>query len=427
MKTTLKGQFEVGKVASCGSDANLFALTCASDGDTSSCLLAAGSYVSGDGGPLQHMSTSAFQLIGFGLTLVTPPEKVSVFTREHTIALPYYLPTGSGFATDGGLLHWENLCFEALHSRCLQAKMQGTPYKVLLLELMLAGSGATLHDRALRRLAALADLHSIRIVVDEIMTGGRTGTILFLQQKPLVFQKVVTHVTLGKWIGLGVVLVKPKIAKVKEDLLLNHSSRRGTSTGIECWEAIAILKAVIEHLPQTQARRAIVLQRLQIKEEEAWGCGILIFAPVARTDHCMGLKNRFLPLISEHTRVDKVPLRRSRSWTPAFFHHAFSSSLKAWTELESSPTHHKEENKADTLLCNWFVGTNQAVNTLLTTKQVTESVFKGTAKGNTVREVLRRAEAAGMVTKTVRKKQRLRYWMVNKLAVLPATDTPCSS
>ena len=413
VKTTLKGEYELKKVVSCGSDANCYALMCASDGDTSRCLLGAGSYVAGDGGPLQHMSTSAFEVLGSGLCLVTPPTQVSDFTREHTIALPYYIPTVPLFQSDG-LVEWENKCFTELHSRCLQAKMGGTPFKVLFLELILAGSGAQLHMRALQRLAALAELHSFRVVVDEIMTGGRTGTVLFVQQTPPQFQKVVTHVTMGKWLGLGIVLVKASLVAEKEERLNAQNSLRGPSTTIACDDAIVALTEITKSLSETAHRWEHVLKSLKVSEEDAWGAGILIFAPVSRTDHCRGLKNRFLPLIHKHTPVDKVPIRRDKQWTSQFFHDAIMTSLRPWANMVV------QRNPADAMVCNWLIASNYKADALFNTNEINLCLYGRKGKIHTLTNVLQRAQSAGILSKVVMTKKRLRFWSVKALAVLPA-------
>ena len=72
------------------SNANLYAVTSLTQGNTSGCRIACGSYVSGNSGPLQSWSTSAFK-IGSGPACIICPEdpKLTSFTLQHTIALPY--------------------------------------------------------------------------------------------------------------------------------------------------------------------------------------------------------------------------------------------------------------------------------------------------------------------------------------------------
>lgn len=60
----------------------------------------------------------------------------------------------------------------------------------LFFELMLAGNGAVLSDRALNKIAILSRKHKFTIIIDEIMTGGRTGTLLLLQKKQKILLSV---------------------------------------------------------------------------------------------------------------------------------------------------------------------------------------------------------------------------------------------
>ena len=88
-KTTNK-LFGLMKLMTNCSDANLYAVTTLTQGNTSGCLVACGSYVSEDSGPLQSCSTSTFE-IGSGPAGIIGPEdpRRTSFTLQHTIALPY--------------------------------------------------------------------------------------------------------------------------------------------------------------------------------------------------------------------------------------------------------------------------------------------------------------------------------------------------
>ena len=80
------------KLTTNGSDANLYTVTSLTQGNTSGCLVACGSYVSGDSCPLQSWSTSAFD-IGSGPSGIIGPEyqRITPFTLKHTILLPYFI------------------------------------------------------------------------------------------------------------------------------------------------------------------------------------------------------------------------------------------------------------------------------------------------------------------------------------------------
>ena len=84
--------FGLMKLTTNGSDVNLYAVTSLTQGNTSGCLVACGSYISGDSGPLQSWSTSAFE-IGSGPAGIIGLEdqRITPFTLQQTIALPYFI------------------------------------------------------------------------------------------------------------------------------------------------------------------------------------------------------------------------------------------------------------------------------------------------------------------------------------------------
>ena len=92
IEKTTNQLFGLMKLTTNGSDANLYAVMSLTQGNTSGCLVACGSYVSGDSGPLQSWSTSAFE-IGSGPSGIIGPEdpRITPFTLQHTITLPYFI------------------------------------------------------------------------------------------------------------------------------------------------------------------------------------------------------------------------------------------------------------------------------------------------------------------------------------------------
>ena len=192
------------KLMTNGSEANLYAVSSLMQDNTSGYLVACGSYVLGDSGPLQSWSASAFQ-IGSGLAGIIGPEdpKISSFTLQHTITLPYSI---EGAMSYDDLCQYEDECVEHLHILCLYNKVMKNKVTCILLEISLASNGSTLSDHALTILGELAHLHDFSIVVDEIMTGGRTKKMLSTMEKPKIFQKAVEFITMGKWLKCGMVL-----------------------------------------------------------------------------------------------------------------------------------------------------------------------------------------------------------------------------
>jgi hypothetical protein len=293
-------KFTFGTVAACGSQANSWAINDATQNNASLCLFAAGSYVAGDGTSLQQYSTSEFD-IGAQLCHIMPPKEVLTSAgRANTIPLPYHIP---GVLTPDQLTHYEDECLQKVHIQLCWAKMQSKPYKALLLELILAGNGATLSHRALISIGKLAAYHQLRVIVDEIMTGGRTGSMIYLLSKPVSFQAVVTHVTFGKWTQMGIVIMSKTWAERRK--IMYPFTKRSASTYLCEDDAVRQWKCMKEFLQQTSVRRAKILRKLKLTEEHVWGEGLLLFGP-RKIETTRGLKCRYLPMIHENTPIDNV-------------------------------------------------------------------------------------------------------------------------
>lgn len=293
-------QFTFERVSICGSQANSWAVDDATNHNASRCLFAAGSYVAGDASALQCFSTSEFST-GSELALITPPEEVqSPAGRANTVPLPYHIP---GLLKPDELMAYEDECLQAVHIRLCWAKMRSEPYKALLLELMLAGNGAILSNRALVSIGKLAAHHQLCVIVDEIMTGGRTGSMFFLLSKPLSFQAEVTHITFGKWIQMGMVFLSKTWAEKRKKLY--PVTKRGASTYLEMEEAVLQWRCVKKCLSEIPTKRENLLKRLKLKEKQVWGAGLIVFGPIRR-DTPRGLKCRYLPLIHANTPIDSA-------------------------------------------------------------------------------------------------------------------------
>ena len=92
------------KLTTNGSDVNLYAVTRLTQDNTSGCLVACGSYVSGDSGPLQSWSTRAFE-IGSGPSGIICPgdQRITPFTLQHTIAYHISLKVQCVTTTDANM------------------------------------------------------------------------------------------------------------------------------------------------------------------------------------------------------------------------------------------------------------------------------------------------------------------------------------
>jgi len=288
------------RVSICGSQANSWAIDDATDNNASLCLFAAGSYVAGDASALQTYSTSEF-VARTELALIMEPNEVPKQTcRANTVPLPYHIP---GVLSRQELMKYEDECLAAIHIRLCWARMRRSPYKAIFLELMLAGSGGTISNRALVAIAKLAGYHNLCVIVDEIMTGGRTGQMFYLSTKPLSFQNAVTHVTFGKWLKLGMIFLSKKWAEKRKQLYPYTS--RGASTFLTCDEAVAHWQTVKSCMKDVPLKRAQVLKKLKLQEEDVWGQGLILFGP-SRRETTHGLKCRYLPTIHAHCPFEYV-------------------------------------------------------------------------------------------------------------------------
>ena len=344
-----RAYFLLAKVAGCGSDANAFAALQITNGDTGSLCIAAGSYVAGDLSVLQNWSSSSFDLHS-GLAMVSFPDEVPTkFSKEHTVALPYFIQCKNCRAGCDHALY-EDRCLDSLHVRFLFARICGRPFSSLLLELLLGGNGAVLSDRALSKLALITKLHEINCIVDECLTAGRSSGqyMLRTQCTPVEFQMRTTHVTIAKWPGMGLVLENANYRKQNNQAAV-ATGRRGQSTEISSDAAAKLWLQVESNLSKIPQRRKEVMKATRLHVDEAWGDGLLIFGPRQRTDSALGLKNRFLPQLS-NTKVDKIPLVLHKDYGKENVCARVKERINAWVDHYPSLAAQHEQG-ASWLLC----------------------------------------------------------------------------
>lgn len=332
VNATFGGRFELVKVATCGSDAQLHALVMATELDSRNCVLVAcGSYVSGGNNGLQNWSTSDFEIRNGPSHIMHPRDVKSPFALERTIAMPYHIPD----TIDTSLLEaYEDECINNLHLKCIYFRMNDAPVRVLMLELVLAGCGATLSDRALSRIGLVAKHHGFGIMVDECMTGGRTGTMLHTLQKPEEFIDAVSYVTMGKWMNAGLVLCSAKEAarrNAEQEIFANRTNHnfRGTSSKIDCHRALEIWKNVKGKLGNVFDRRKRVIAQLKLNEGGTWGVGGILFASLCRNDCGQGLKNRFL-FVLDDVPIERFKYTRKPEWNKKNINKIIMEGVMSW-------------------------------------------------------------------------------------------------
>ena len=199
--------------------------------------------------------------------------------------------------SDDDLRKYENECLEHLHILCLYNKVMKNKITCIVMEITLASNGSTVSDHALTILGELAHLHKFGIVVDEIMTGGHTKTMLSTMEKPKVFQKSVEFITMGKWLKCGMVLGSKQQQTIRSNLL-SKQLPCGASTRINGNEAYTIFSEVVNNLENVDAWQPTFLTKCRVKETDAWGKGLHIFIPGKREGILAGTRNHLLPLIS---------------------------------------------------------------------------------------------------------------------------------
>jgi hypothetical protein len=336
--TSLDHKFHCMKFCANGSDANHSAVTAATEGNFAACAFACGSYVAGDMSFLQTYSSAGFKLNGGPFPIMDPAEVPYEWTRNATFPLPYLI---EGVMSNEEAEKYEDECLHNVHCRLCVAKALGRPFKALFLEFILASNGGMLRSRALGLLGKLARHHQIKLIVDEVFTGARTGQLLMTLSSPQDFLDQVAFVTMGKWLGLGLVLASvDEIDAVKKTW---NFPRRGVTTELDVKEAFYSWNTVLAYLANTQNRRNQVLENLNVNEDDSWGVGIMIYAPVCRKGKINGTPFRFVPKLND-CAFEKIRVVRSPDWSKeATNKNVIVGGVKEWitfdyTASSSSPT-----------------------------------------------------------------------------------------
>lgn len=277
------------------------------------CLIAMGSYVGGDGSRLQELSSSTFDKNHYINEVVHP--SATTYTRPcffQTVPFPYHI-NHRGLNPEY-LFQLEAKCLRAIELKLTVALLNSRPYRGLLMEPMLSGNGGELTDRFLTGLAVVLKRFDVKVILDEVMTGGRVGpkTMLMLTGLPSTFRSCVEYVTMGKILNCGIVLEK------KPRKPTDQTPKRGESTLIEPGEAYMKFKAIANKIKSgaIASRRSEVLKVFGLSDEKEninedhWGRGCFIFTTKARPEVKQNLKCRLLPKL-ESTKLSKLTTKES--------------------------------------------------------------------------------------------------------------------
>jgi hypothetical protein len=312
-----------------GTSANDRAISVATDGCYKKCLFGMGSYAGGVG--VLHDYSTTDMLANKQLSLVKDPENCLEATRKQTVPLPYHIPHDS--FTDSMLERIENKCLEFLNFKLVLACLEGTPYKVFLLEYILSGCGAELTIRFLLKLAKQLKQFNVSIIADEVMTAGRVGPSMTITSTlPEEFTNSVEFITLGKAFGCGIVLEKVETYR--------NRAGRGTTTTIEPAEACTKFAAIQERLErgfiETKRKAVIAALKLSNLDNELWGRGLLMFSSKKRNEVVGNLRCRLLPSLENGKKTKLRCGFALTTWDRKSVNDHLLCSIDCWLQTSSS-------------------------------------------------------------------------------------------
>ena len=141
-----------------------------------------------------------------GWCRVVQPDNIQENLHQQLCVFPYHFP-GTYNTTE--LEELENKCKISLVTLLMFHFLNDNPIRCILMETVLACNGAMLSYKFLNDLASLCKKLSMSIILDEILTGGRTGSMLHWEKLPPNFKGSVAYITMGKWLGVGLILINP--------------------------------------------------------------------------------------------------------------------------------------------------------------------------------------------------------------------------
>jgi hypothetical protein len=111
---------------------------------------------------------------------------------------------------------------------------------------------------------------------------------------------------------------------------------------------------VIGNLHNIDNRRLSILQSSKFCKrfgvDECWGEGLMIFVPFARTQHQQGLKNRFLPLLTDAKLESFFPGSKRPDWKKETMCDLVVQGVKGWVNHHP---HYPGEGILDRAFCTW--------------------------------------------------------------------------
>ena len=267
---------------------------------------------------------------------------------KQTVALPYLVPNCAEIQADE-LEKYESCCLRLLQKKLLQHMLDPglKRVRVVLMECILSGNGGELREEFLVKLACLLKALDVVVIADEIMTGGRAGPGMTITGSlPTVWKERVVCITMGKWMGCGLLL--RKATKNKDGLV---KGRRGLSTEQELGPPHEAWKSVQKKIDNggLKKRQQEVMDCFHLnnkthgnplitncrQSEYVWGRGLLLFSKhsICKPSYPKGLKNRMLPRLQPKLKFRKGKTAVT-SWTRSKMTKSLMSAVPGWQKKQ---------------------------------------------------------------------------------------------
>lgn len=317
--------FQLASIVESGTSANAEAVRLSTQDENGRCLFAMGNYVGGKDRMYQY--SSAKHSAGKQLSVPTLPDELEYEDSKYQIvALPYHVQCDK--FNDEDVRQFELLCLKALNRKLFVAQIGGVPFRAILLELISCGTGGELSEYFLAAMGKLCRQYDISIIVDEVMTGGRVGPNMTMSPTtPDDFTNQIEFVTMGKFMGCGLVLKRTPSRPMPLDSNRGISTHASPSEAYRAWDmAIRQLR-----LGTVARRRKEVLDKMDSEKlENNWGKGLLIFTSRSRPGSKKGLKNRHLPMLA-NTKIRNGGTKET-SWNRSTVCDNLMDAGYAWME-----------------------------------------------------------------------------------------------
>jgi hypothetical protein len=239
--------------------------------------------------------------------------------------------------------------------------------------------------------------------------------MLFLEQTTQSFIECVSHVTLGKWIHVGMILVKSDYYSRIVSQSTTQQMPRTPSTYIDLKPIIPVWNKVVNHVANAQLRREQVLAKINCDEEESWGRGCLIFAPV-RYNHNENLKCRYLPFLEQVNICAPRPTDFRSKINKIYVNQLVMDAVMQWKAIElnyDDCDNYDSYIKIINYFCLNAQMSNNSEKTLVTSDFIKSNVLNSEVTKAKVGDILRMLEKANLITYAIKGRKRHRGWEVN--------------